>query len=228
MPPWLSDALAITPVIAPLTVLVRLATALALGYVVALIYLRSSRDADVGGSFPVTLVLLSVLIAMVTQVIGNNIARAFSLVGTLSIVRFRTVVRDTRDTAYVIFAVVIGMAVGAADLWVALLGIAVIGVASLVLPLPMRAPVQAAAVYVLRLRVPLGHNPERFAGPVLDEFLEERELTAMATNRPGVSIDYSYETRLKPGRLAHELVQSLSMVEGVQDVRIERRAVDRI
>jgi hypothetical protein len=63
---------------------------------------------------------------------------------------------------------------------------------------------------------------------VLDEFLEERELTAMATNRPGVSIDYSYETRLKPGRLAHELVQSLSMIEGVQDVRIERRAVDPI
>ena len=50
--------------------------------------------------------LLSILIAMVTQVIGDNIARAFSLVGALSIVRFRTVVRDTQDTAYVIFAVV--------------------------------------------------------------------------------------------------------------------------
>src|SRR2546430_13730647 len=45
-----------------------------------------------------------------TQVIGDNVARAFSLVGALSIVRFRTVVRDTQDTAYVIFAVVVGMA----------------------------------------------------------------------------------------------------------------------
>ena len=50
---------------------------------------------------------------MVTQVIGDNVARAFSLVGALSIVRFRTVVRDTQDTAYVIFAVAVGMAVGA-------------------------------------------------------------------------------------------------------------------
>ena len=53
---------------------------------------------------------------MVTQVIGDNVARAFSLVGALSIVRFRTVVRDTQDTAFVIFAVVVGMAVGARDL----------------------------------------------------------------------------------------------------------------
>ena len=64
-------------------------------------------------SFVVTLVLLTILIAMVTQVIGDNVARAFSLVGALSIVRFRTVVRDTQDTAYVIFAVAVGMAVGA-------------------------------------------------------------------------------------------------------------------
>jgi len=63
----------------------------------------------------------------VTQVIGDNVARAFSLVGALSIVRFRTVVRDTQDTAYVIFAVVVGMAVGANDLWVSLIGIGVVG-----------------------------------------------------------------------------------------------------
>src|SRR3712207_7596331 len=60
--------------------------------------------------FPYTTLFRS---AMVTQVIGDNIARAFSLVGALSIVRFRTVVRDTQDTAYVIFAVAVGMAVGA-------------------------------------------------------------------------------------------------------------------
>jgi hypothetical protein len=66
-----------------------------------------------GHGFIPTLVLLTVLIALVTKVIGNNSARAFSLVGTLALFRFRTVVEDTRDTAFVIFAVVIGMAVGA-------------------------------------------------------------------------------------------------------------------
>ena len=78
-------------------------------------------------SFVVTLVLLTILIAMVTQVIGDNVARAFSLVGALSIVRFRTVVRDTQDTAYVIFAVAVGMAVGANHPLVALCGLVVVG-----------------------------------------------------------------------------------------------------
>src|SRR5580765_719942 len=110
---------------------IRLAVAVLLGAGVAAVYRATRKASDVAPTFPVTLVLLSVLIAMSTQVIGDNIARAFSLVGALSIVRFRTVVRDTQDTAYVIFAVVIGMAVGAHNLTVALIGIVVVGIAAL-------------------------------------------------------------------------------------------------
>ena len=48
-----------------------------------------------------TTVFVTVIVAMVIMVIGNNLARAFALVGALSIIRFRTVVKDTKDTAYV-------------------------------------------------------------------------------------------------------------------------------
>ena len=85
---------------------------------------------DEAESFTVTLVLLTILIAMVTQVIGDNVARAFSLVGALSIVRFRTVVRDTQDTAYVIFAVALGMAIGANHPAIAVCGLTVVGLAA--------------------------------------------------------------------------------------------------
>ena len=81
-------------------------------------------------SFRATLVLLSILIAIVTQVVGNNTARAFSLVGALSIVRFRTVVQDTQDTAFVIFAVVMGMAAGANDIWISVIGLVVVTAAA--------------------------------------------------------------------------------------------------
>ncbi len=64
----------------------------------------SLRGEALPATFPTTLVLLAALIAMVTQVIGDNVARAFSLVGALSVVRFRTVVKDTQDTAFVIMA----------------------------------------------------------------------------------------------------------------------------
>ena len=92
----------------------RLLLALAFGAVVAAIYLVTQRRPQSELiPFATTAVLLTVLIAMVTLVIGNNVARAFSLAGALAIIRFRTIVEDTRDTAFVIFAVVVGMAVGA-------------------------------------------------------------------------------------------------------------------
>ena len=61
-----------------------------------------------------------------------SVARAFSLVGALSIVRFRTVVRDMQDTAYVIFAVVVGMAAGTGNFVAALIGIGMVGVAAFI------------------------------------------------------------------------------------------------
>src|SRR2546426_2743328 len=130
MPDFLKAPFVNGPNVAPLDVLIRLLAALVLGGLVSWIYRRTRKRTEVTASFPVTLVLLSVLIAMVTQVIGDNVARAFSLVGALSIVRFRTVVRDTQDTAYVIFAVVVGMAVGAQDLAVAAIGLAVVAIAA--------------------------------------------------------------------------------------------------
>src|SRR6266705_2027586 len=91
-----------------LDLLGRLSVAFAFGCAAAGMHYVTSRP---GGrrtdrSLLVTLVLLAVLIALVTIVVGTNVARAFSLVGALSIIRFRTVVEDTRDTAFVIYAVV--------------------------------------------------------------------------------------------------------------------------
>src|SRR3954454_7618177 len=117
----------------PLYVLARLVAALAMGSIIAWIYDRTDRGGDRGMSFPTTLVLLCALVAMATQVIGDNVARAFSLVGALSIVRFRTVVRDTRDTAFVIFSVVVGMAIGARNPWVAVIGLGVMTAAAFIM-----------------------------------------------------------------------------------------------
>src|SRR5678816_3424027 len=113
MPEFLKDFASDIPAVSPLEITIRLFAALLGGMIVSWIYQTTRSDLAIAPSFPGTLVLLSVLIALVTGVIGDSVARAFSLVGALSIVRFRTVVRDTQDTAYVIFAVVVGMAIGA-------------------------------------------------------------------------------------------------------------------
>ena len=133
MPEWFRESLANGSDPTPGILVWRIGLALLLGVAVSGIYRWAKRGEPVQTTFLTTLILLSTVIAMVTQVIGDNVARAFSLVGVLSVVRFRTVVKDTQDTAFVIFAVVVGMAVGANPLTVALVGPAIIAAAGLFL-----------------------------------------------------------------------------------------------
>jgi len=226
MPDFLKTPFVDGPEVSPLVVLVRLLLALALGGIVAWIYRRTRKSAELSASFSVTLVLLAILIAMVTQVIGDNIARAFSLVGALSIVRFRTVVRDTQDTAYVIFAVVVGMAVGAKDLWVGVIGIGVVGFAAYLMMARGKGAGATPQVFLLHLRIALGYDLEKLLGAALDTHLENRELMSLATAKQGSSLEATYEAHLRPTGSAAELLKALNQIEGVQRVQLQRRGFD--
>ncbi len=205
-------------VVPPQVVLLRLVMAVLLGGVVARLY-RLARS-EPASSFTATLVLLTPLIAMVTQVIGDNVARAFSLVGALSIVRFRTVVRDTQDTAYVIFAVAVGMAVGASSLWVAFGGIVVIGAAALAMR--GQSTPEASLPYRLQVRVGLGHDLRALLGPTLDAHMAVRHMVEVATARQGVATDVTFRGALRSEDSAHDLVTALNRLDGVQSVTLQR------
>jgi hypothetical protein len=70
----------------------------------------------------VTNVFVTVIVCMVIMIIGNNLARAFALVGALSIIRFRTVVKDTKDTAFIFWSLASGLATGTGSYFLALAG----------------------------------------------------------------------------------------------------------
>jgi len=209
-----------------LLMFVRLVLALVLGLAIAWVYKRARRANGEAESFGVTLVLLTILIAMVTQVIGDNVARAFSLVGALSIVRFRTVVRDTQDTAYVIFAVAIGMAMGANHPAVALCGLAVVGGAALMLrkrSATLPPPTDEQLPYALNVRMAIGQDAEALLGGTLDQFVSGRRLVSVTTARQGMSIDASYHAALRGDDHASALVNALNRIDGVQNVELQRR-----
>jgi hypothetical protein len=204
---------------------VRLVLALGLGHAVAAIYRRSRPMNGEAESFVGTLVLLTILIAMVTQVIGDNVARAFSLVGALSIVRFRTVVRDTQDTAYVIFAVAVGMAVGANHPAVAVCGLVIVGVAAITMKLRDEAVMLAPGgenTLELTVRLALGQDPETLLAGPLQPWITARRLVSLGTARQGLSIEAVYSVAIRDERSAGQLVTALNRLEGVQSVMLRR------
>ena len=212
------------PTANPLELAIRLLTALAFGWGIAFVYQKTRKGSD--SSFASTILLLCVLIAMVTQVIGDNVARAFSLVGALSIVRFRTVVRDTQDTAYVILAVIVGMAVGAKALWVALIGIAVVGLAEILLNWRKGNALVPAAEYTLRLKVASNQNLEELLQKAIGDQLKSKALISVGTGKRGSLVEASYRLTLLESSSAFDLVSRLDAIEGVESVQLIHRGFE--
>ena len=214
------------PTITPVDLLVRLVLAFGFGWIVAWVYRHTRSANELDPSIPPTLLLLCILIAMVTQVIGSNTARAFSLVGTLSIVRFRTVVHDTQDTAFVIFAVVIGMAVGANQLWMAGLGIPIVGAAAYVMRARLRSAPIGQPPFLLNVRAGLGQDVNAILGTSLKAHAPMHRLMSMNTAKQGSAIEATYEVQLDKEDSAEALVKELNRVEGVQHVELQRPGAD--
>lgn len=92
----------------------RLLMALVLGVGLSLLYDRTHRDDRTKASFLRTLILLPMVSGTISLVIGNHLVRAFGLLGAVALVRFRTVIKDTLDMAFVFIAIALGMACGTA------------------------------------------------------------------------------------------------------------------
>ncbi len=222
MPLWLQQAVSNSGHAPPAELAWRITLAFLLGCVVALIYRGTHRSEPIAPTFPRTLVLLAILIAMVTSVIGDNVARAFSLVGALSIVRFRTVVRDTQDTAFVIFAVVVGMAAGANHLWVAVIGIVVIAVAIFILRPRGQSTIWNEEECDVVVRVSAGTKPEQQVEPLLRKHLQQFEVLAVETAKQGAALEITYRTRFRKTSAPLDLVNELSHVDGILNVEVHR------
>ncbi|MFT5166915.1 MAG: putative membrane protein YhiD involved in acid resistance [Saprospiraceae bacterium] len=82
------------------------------GIIIAVVYRMTYNGPSYSPTFVNSLVLLAMITAVVILTIGNNLARAFGLVGAMSIIRFRTAVRDVQDIIFIFFSLTIGMAAG--------------------------------------------------------------------------------------------------------------------
>ncbi|MBQ4638979.1 MAG: DUF4956 domain-containing protein [Clostridia bacterium] len=97
----------------PVNVLIALVAAFVAGSVIALVYKKTYRGVLYSPNFSITLILLTLITTPVVMCIGSNVALSMGMVGALSIVRFRTAVKDPLDTAYMFWALTMGILLGA-------------------------------------------------------------------------------------------------------------------
>ena len=222
---WLTTPTAEEERLTLLRLTTRLLVALACGVCVAGVYrIAHGRDRKATSGLATTLVLMSVLIALVSIVIGSSVARAFSLVGALSIVRFRTVVDDTRDTAFVIFTVVVGMAAGAGLHLVVLVGIPLVGGAAIALALLPGIDIAPSANIPCRLSVRLAadRDPASTLALLAEKYFTRSAVQSTSTSKQGTAVDLEYLVYLRNEDELPQIVTELSRVDGVLSAELKR------
>ncbi|MCY4571033.1 MAG: DUF4956 domain-containing protein [Candidatus Poribacteria bacterium] len=171
-------------------------------------------------SFTDTLIILCMLISVVMVIIGDSIARAFSLVGALSIIRFRTAIQDPRDIGFVFYALGVGMAVGAGNPSVAILATFLIGTIILCM-YHWHLRFGNDNEFSLEFCLPPDKNAETVYRPLFDKYLIYERLLEQRIKKTQ-QIELTYRVRLANPQEWLAFFNELSGIENVTDVKMDK------
>jgi uncharacterized membrane protein YhiD involved in acid resistance len=193
--------------------------ALAAGLVIGIVYKATHRGLTYSQNFVVTLVLMCITVSAVMMVIGSNLARAFALVGALTIVRFRTVIKDTRDTAFVFFSLTEGIAAGTGNYLLSAVSTVFISTVAVIL-FKTNYGSYMRSEYVIRLRFDRDTGIETVYTKLISEKTSRSTLIHIEPTDNGRYLILSYDITLKRGISAPSLVSSLERTEGIDRVSL--------
>ncbi|MAW60191.1 MAG: hypothetical protein CMJ94_05070 [Planctomycetes bacterium] len=199
------------------SLLLSLTLAFVLGQMVAWVYQRTHSGLSYARSFTQSLVLLMMIVSLVMHVIGDSIVTAFGLIGALAIIRFRNVLKDTRDTVFVFYALVLGLAIGSGRFAAAI-------VATLCL--------LGATVYLAWVRFGTrgffdGHLSFRVEGPRAEEGGFQavmrrhcRRFESLSVRQGDAVTEFIFQVRMRDRRRGEELVAAMRGLGRVDDVSL--------
>lgn len=124
--------------VSPLTVLTSMAIALILAFILYFTYKMTFNGVVYSKKFNISLIMLALITTMIINIIGSSVALSLGMVGALSIVRFRTAIKDPRDTAYIFWAICIGLGMGTSNYYIAVIGTVIIAIISVILSLNLK------------------------------------------------------------------------------------------
>jgi uncharacterized membrane protein YhiD involved in acid resistance len=160
------------------------------------------------------------LISIVMVIIGDSIARAFSLVGALSIIRFRTAIQDPRDIGFVFYALAVGMAIGAGSPSVAVLATFLIGVIILGM-YHWHERFGNGNEFSLEFCLPPDPSFQTIYRPVFDKYLIYERLLDKRIKKTQ-SVELNFRVKLENSQEWLEFFNELSSIENVTDVKMDK------
>ena len=188
----------------------------AIGIILSLVYRSTHKGLSYSQSFAQTIVFVTVIVAIVMMVIDGSLARAFALVGALSIIRFRTVLKDTKDMSFIFGALAVGMAAGTSNYFLA--GLGTIGIALLAIFLHQT---NFGAVYksefILRFRFDDAGDSGAYL-EIINELCKRSNLLHMESAADGKSLSLTYDISLRDDMAAKDITTQFGNLDHISEV----------
>jgi hypothetical protein len=201
------------------SVLLSLLLAFVLGQVLAWVYYLTHSGLSYSRSYVQSLILITVVVSLVMAVIGNSIITAVGLMGALAIIRFRNVVKDTRDIAFIFSALVVGMACGSHRYATAALGTIVLSAIALYLFFSDFGTHEPHNGFLrFSLRGPLG--PDHPVPAILRRFCGTFTLISVQDTGFGGPAEYAYQLMIRNTAQNEAFVSELEKVEGIENISL--------
>ena len=179
-----------------------------------MVYRWTHRSIGYSPAYTQTLVLVSMVTALIMIVIGSNIARAFSLVGALSIIRFRNAIKETRDVGFIFFAMAAAMAAGTRFYTLAISATALI---SLFVILVDYFGFGARAIQperLLKVRLTAGSDPLKVLEPSFEKLFDSWNLVLLETTKQGLSVDAVFSVRRLESVSPTQVIEAIQGLDG--------------
>ena len=154
---------------------------------------------------------------MVIMIIGNNLARAFALVGALSIIRFRTVVKDTKDTAYIFWSLAVGMAAGTGSYFLAISGTIIITFIAFALYITNYGSIYKSE-FILQFRSKNDKNKKTEYNKIISNYTKSSKLLNVESSGDNKSLKLSFDVVMKEEKSYDKFVTDLSDIQGLSEV----------
>jgi uncharacterized membrane protein YhiD involved in acid resistance len=201
------------------SLLLSLLLAFVLGQVLAWVYYATHSSLSYSRSFVQSLIMITVVVAMVMSVIGNNIITAVGLMGALAVIRFRNIIKDTRDIAFIFCSLVVGMATGSQRYATAIVGTAILSLIALYLYLTgfgTQSPHNGFLRFSFRGNI----EPDHPILIILKRFCGSFTLISVQDTGFGSPAEYAYQLVIKNAAKNEQMISQLQKVEGIESVSL--------
>lgn len=203
------------------TALIVFATSLFLGLLISLVYNIIVSRADRESNLSIALVVLPTIIAIIILLIGSNVARAFSLAGAFSLIRFRSAPGSVKDMMLIFLSVAVGLATGMGHVGYAFLVTLFVLAALLVIKFTNYSNGNSKT-FTLKFLVPEYFDTQESFEAVISEFSNHYVLQKLSTKELGSVFEFQYEVELQDANLQKQLIDNIRVKNGNLSVSITK------